>query len=83
MVGQKKEDLPNAIALNSVMVNGARLAGAFCVDILISHFGEGVCFLFNALSFLAILVALLLMNVPDTRTTIKTRPLRLLKEGYR
>jgi len=84
MVGQRKEDLPNAIALNSLMVNGARLAGPFFAGLAVAAFGEGICFLLNALSFLAIVVALLAMNITQKRDTIpKTRPLRGLAEGYR
>ena len=84
MVGQKKEDLPNAIALNSVMVNGARLVGPFCAGVAVAAFGEGMCFLFNALSFLAIVVALLLMNVSSKgKTRITSGSLHILKEGYR
>jgi MFS family permease len=84
MVGQQKEDLPNAIALNSLMVNGARLAGPFLAGLTVAAFGEGICFLLNALSFLAIVVALLAMDVPRKRETArKTRPLAGLAEGYR
>ena len=84
MVGQKKEDLPNAIALNSIMVNGARLAGPFFAGLAVAGFGEGICFLLNALSFFAIVVALLAMDVPRKRETgTKTRAIEGLKEGYR
>ena len=65
MVGRQKEDLPNAIALNSILVNGARLAGPVFAGLAVAAFGEGVCFLLNALSFLAIVVALLAMDIPE------------------
>lgn len=84
MVGRQKSDLPNAIALNSFMVNGARLAGPFLAGLSVAAFGEGICFLLNALSFLAIVVALLLMDVPrKSAAKVKTRALEGLKEGYR
>jgi len=84
LVGQRKEDLPNGIALNSVMVNGARLAGPFLAGLTVAAFGEGICFLLNALSFLAIVVALLLMNiVPASGTKGRTPALAGLVEGYR
>jgi MFS family permease len=84
MVGQDKEDLSNAIALNSMMVNGARMAGPFFAGLAVAAFGEGICFLLNALSFLAIVVALLAMKRPEKRMkTVKTRALGGIAEGYR
>lgn len=58
-----KKDLPNAIALNSSMVTLARLLGPAVGGILLSNFGESVCFLINFLSFLAVIVSLLLMKL--------------------
>lgn len=83
MVGQRKEDLANAIALNSIMVNGARLVGPFLAGVAVAALGEGVCFLLNALSFLAIVVALLAMDIRPRNITVRTLPLRGLAEGYR
>jgi len=57
-----KEDLGNAIALNSSMVNAARLLGPSMAGILIAAVGEGTCFLINGLSYLAVVVALLAMR---------------------
>lgn len=59
-----KEDLPNAIALNSSMVNLARLAGPAFSGIVLEKLGAGACFLINALSFLAVITSLLLMRFP-------------------
>ncbi len=59
-----KKDLGNAIALNSAMFNGARLIGPTMAGIMIAAFGEGLCFLLNAISFLAVIWALLLMDMP-------------------
>ena len=61
MVG--REDLPNAIALNSSAVNAARIAGPAIAGVLIAAVGEGWCFAANALSFAAVIVALLLMRL--------------------
>ena len=58
------EYLPNAIALNSSMVNLARLIGPAISGIILEQFGAGICFLMNALSFLAVIVSLVLMRFP-------------------
>ncbi len=78
-----KEDLPNAIALNSMMVNGARLAGPALAGLAVAGFGEGICFVLNALSFVAIIVALLLMKIKQVERKPSTaHPWHDLKEGY-
>ncbi|MGC9196573.1 MAG: MFS transporter [Syntrophobacteraceae bacterium] len=59
----KRDDLGNAIALSSAMFNGARLLGPAIAGILISAFGEGICFLINAFSFIAVLAALQAIKV--------------------
>jgi MFS family permease len=59
-----RADLPNAVALNSSMVNIARLVGPALSGIVLGKFGAGICFLLNAVSFLAVLVSLLLMKLP-------------------
>ncbi len=79
---EKKEDLGNAIALNSSMVNGARLIGPSLAGLLIAVVGEGVCFLINAASYLAVLLAIGAMRLPPA----KPRPnrqhvLHELREG--
>ncbi len=63
MVDDKK-DLANAIALNSSMVNLARLIGPAISGIVLEKFGSGICFLINALSFLAVITSLLFMRFP-------------------
>jgi MFS family permease len=60
----RKEDLPNALALNSSMVNLARLIGPALAGILLQQLGGGYCFLFNAISFLAVIISLLRMRIP-------------------
>jgi MFS family permease len=59
-----KEHLPNAIALNSSMVNTARLIGPVISGIVLESFGAQVCFLINSVSFLAVIMSLLSMKLP-------------------
>ena len=59
-----KNDLPNALALNSSMVNLARLIGPAMAGIILEKLGAGVCFLLNAASFVAVIISLLRMNLP-------------------
>lgn len=81
---EDKDDLGNAIALNSVMFNGARLVGPSIAGLLIGMVGEATCFFINGLSFLAIVVALLAMNVPGQKEKRKSMPiLQGLRDGYR
>ena len=68
MVGGR-EDLSSAIALNSAMVNGARLIGPSVAGIVIALWGEGICFLVNGVSYFAILLALFMMRVPPRSPT--------------
>jgi len=80
---ENKEDLGNAIALNSSMVNGARLLGPSIAGMLIVFTGEGICFLLNGLSYLFVIASLLMMNVKPRKKKIKNAPvLKELKEGF-
>ena len=63
MVDDKKY-LPNALALNSSMVNLSRLIGPAIAGLVIERFGEDICFGINALSFMAVIISLLLMKLP-------------------
>ena len=62
---EERENLPNAIALNSFIFNGALLIGPAIAGILIATVGEGLCFAINSLSYLAVLGALFLMKIPS------------------
>jgi MFS family permease len=62
MVG--REDLMNAIALNSSMFNGARIIGPAIAGILVASIGEGWCFFANAVSYIAVIIGLFLMRIP-------------------
>ncbi len=80
---EKREDLSNAIALNSSMVNAARLLGPSIAGVLISLVGEGMCFLLNAVSYLAVIAALWAMHLTPKRTVPKhAKILTELKEGF-
>src|SRR5512146_2459009 len=65
MVG--REDLMNAIALNSSMFNGARIVGPAVAGILVASVGEGWCFFINGISYVAVITGLLMMSVPGRR----------------
>jgi MFS family permease len=83
MIGGKK-DLGNAIALNSSMVNGARLLGPMMAGILIAAVGEGTCFLINAFSYLAVIVSLLSMKIERKEAKRKASNVwHGLREGFR
>ena len=80
---EKKEDLGNAIALNSSMVNSARLIGPSIAGVLISLTGEGICFLVNGLSYIFVITFLLMMRIPRRKVVSQDIPvLQGLKEGF-
>ena len=80
-----RQDLGNAIALNSSMVNGARLVGPSLAGLVLAKTSAGVCFLLNGVSYVAVLIALLAMDVvPRARAHHRGTPLwRGLAEGFR
>jgi MFS family permease len=79
-----RADLPNAIALNSSMFNGARVVGPAVAGIIVSAVGEGWCFFGNAVSYLAVLTSLLLLRLPK-RDFAERRPSPFedILEGFR
>ncbi len=80
---EDKNDLGNAIALNSSMFNGARLVGPSIAGILIYLVGEGFCFLINGISYLAVIMALLAMKVKPREINVShSHVLEGLKEGF-
>ncbi len=82
MVG--KEDLPNAIALNSSIFNGARVVGPAIAGIAIAWIGEGWCFFLNGVSFLAVILALLMMRIEKIEFRAgKGSPLQNFIQGFR
>jgi MFS family permease len=79
-----RESLTSAIGMNSSMFNGARLIGPAIAGFLIAAVGEGVCFLLNALSYVAVLAALSAMRLsPQARTQPSKRVFHELREGFR
>jgi MFS family permease len=80
MVGY--EDLANAIALNSMMFNGARMLGPAAAGLLIAYLGTGTCFFLNGLSFLAVIWSLWQMNITPRSVDLGgARVLAQLREG--
>jgi len=80
---ERKEDLGNAIALNSLMFNGARLIGPSIAGVMLATTSEGVCFLINAISFIFVIGSLLLMHIQKKEFPVKeTKMFRELKEGF-
>lgn len=82
MVG--KEDLPNAIALNSSIFNGARVVGPAIAGFAIAWLGEGWCFFINGVSFLAVIAALLAMRITQVQPAPQDgSALKQFAEGFR
>src|SRR5579884_1084384 len=82
MVG--REDLLNAIALNSSMFNGARIIGPAVAGIVVAAVGEGWCFMANSASYIAVLTGLLLMKLPAWREREReTSPMEDIIEGFK
>ena len=78
-----REDLPNAIALNSSMFNASRILGPSVGGFMIAVMGEGWCFAADAISYVAVIFSLLLMRLtPVRRAEIDTRVLEELREGW-
>ncbi len=81
MVG--KEDLMNAIALNSSMFNGARVVGPAIAGILVAKIGEGWCFFANGISYVAVIVGLLLMRLERAAPQVRSgSPIHNMLEGF-
>jgi len=81
---EKKEDLGNAIALNSLMFNGARLIGPSIAGIMLASTSEGICFLLNAISYIFVIISLLMMRLnPKTVQRKEERILLELRKGFR
>jgi MFS family permease len=78
-----RTDLSNAIALNSTMVNGARLLGPALAGVVIAAVGEGYCFLIDGLSYFAVIASLLVMKIEGQAVRKSTASLLVqLKEGW-
>jgi len=78
-----KDHVPNAIALNSSMVHLARLIGPALSGVVLEKFGAPVCFLINALSFLAVITSLLFMKLPPYKKAVRVNTaLADIKNGF-
>jgi len=78
-----RADLPNAIALNSFLFNGARLVGPSLAGLAVALVGAGLCFLLNSVSYVAVVAALLAMRLkPPAPKTTAMHLRRELKEGF-
>jgi len=81
---ENREDLSNAIALNSSMVNASRLVGPAVAGVVIAAWGEGYCFLIDGISFLAVIASLLMMRITVTQIRAAQRNVgQELHEGWR
>lgn len=79
-----KSELPNALALNSSMVNLARLLGPALSGLTLQALGAGVCFLINTISFLAVIISLLCLKLPPYEpNTEKKKVVEELKDGFK
>ena len=77
------KNLGNAIALNSALFNGARLIGPAIAGIIIAAFGEGICFMLNTISFVAVIIALLLIKIPVKQALAQSTDFKKsFKEGF-
>lgn len=80
---ERKEDLANAIALNSTMFNGARLIGPAIGGLLVAGVGAGYCFLIDGLSYIAVIIALLAMKIKPRKILLsQANPIEQVKEGF-
>jgi MFS family permease len=82
MVG--KDDLMNAIALNSSIFNGARVIGPGIAGLLVALLGEGWCFALNSVTYIAVVVSLMMMTVDAARPRpIEGSPMEQIAQGFR
>jgi MFS family permease len=79
---ETREDLPNAIALNSSLVNAARLIGPSVAGLLIAAVGEGYCFLLDGISYMAVIASLLAMSLVPWKPKAHGSVLSELREGW-
>ncbi|HTG44319.1 MAG TPA: MFS transporter, partial [Verrucomicrobiae bacterium] len=78
-----REDLTNAIALNSAIVNSARVIGPAVAGLIMARTSPGFCFLLNSLSFIAVICGLLLMRIHEAPRRKHPAPAGHLAEGFR
>jgi MFS family permease len=78
-----RQDLTNAIALNATMFNTATILGPTIGSLIYAAFGPGWCFTINGISFIAVIIALMMMNLPRSTNTVQVRPsaIKEIKQG--
>jgi len=80
----EKKDMGNAIALNSLMFNGAMLIGPSIAGVLLAVEGEGICFLINGFSYLFVIISLFMMNnIPSVPLKQRSNIFKDMKEGFK
>jgi MFS family permease len=80
---ERREDLANAIAVNSTMFNGARLIGPAIGGLLLARVGAGYCFLIDGISYIAVIIGLLAMQIESKRISFSdVSPIQRIKEGF-
>ena len=80
---EKREDLANAIAVNSTMFNGARLIGPAIGGLILARVGAGYCFLIDGVSYIAVIIGLLAMRIQEKRIPFPdVSPIQRIKEGF-
>jgi len=80
----KREDLPNAVAMNSMQFNLARVIGPIFAGAALLAWGAAVCFLVNGLSYIAVIIAMLMIRLPAPKGDEERRGLMVeMKEGFR
>jgi MFS family permease len=80
---EDRNDLSNAIAINSSMANGARLVGPAIAGLVIAAFGEGWCFLIDGVSYFAVIASLLMMRIKPLEIRLRaSRMVEQMREGW-
>ncbi|AVZ30958.1 MFS transporter [Nodularia spumigena] len=80
---ERREDLANAIAINSTMINAAQLIGPAVGGLLIASIGAAYCFLIDGLSYIAVITALLVMNIKPRQMVMTIgNPFQKVAEGF-
>ncbi len=79
----RREDVPNAVAMNSMQFNLARVIGPVLAGLALTAWGAAICFGLNGLSFIAVIIAMMMIHVPPVRTREHTGMMEDMKEGFR
>jgi predicted MFS family arabinose efflux permease len=79
----RREDVPNAVAMNSMQFNLARVIGPIFAGLALTVWGAAVCFGFNGLSFVAVIIVLMMIHVPKVKMEESTGMLDEMKAGFR